>query len=87
MTTGDQTIHLATAGAGSREEPDAGLAWFTEQCMTNGAPLERYIANAERLGDYELARFFRRALAESDRAKLGERRRAPQRAGGERRRR
>jgi hypothetical protein len=86
MQAGDQAIHLAT-GAGSREEPDAGLAWFTEQCLTNGAPLERYIAHAERLGDQELAMFFRRALAESHRVKPGDRRRSPRRAGVDRRRR
>jgi hypothetical protein len=85
MATRDQTVHLAT-GAGSREEPDAGLAWFTQQCVTNGAPLERYIANAERIGDQELATFFRRALAESHRVGPGERRRRARRLGRERRR-
>ncbi len=48
-------------------EPDSGLVWFAEECMNNGAPLERYIVHAESLGDRELATFFRRALAESRR--------------------
>jgi hypothetical protein len=50
-----------------QSEPDAGLVWFAEECMNNGAPLERYIVNAERIGDRELAAFFRRVLAESRR--------------------
>lgn len=74
MATQERSLHLA-AGAGSRDEPDAGLRWFTEQCMNNGAPLERYIAHAEGLGDRELATFFRRALAESHRVRPGDRRR------------
>jgi hypothetical protein len=78
------TLHLAT-GAASRDEPDAGLAWFTEQCIQSGAPLERYIAHAERLGDEELATFFRRALAESHRVRPGDRRRSPRRRGDRRR--
>ena len=52
-------------------EPDAGLVWFAEECMNNAAPLERYIVNAERIGDRELAAFFRRALAESRRGLAG----------------
>jgi hypothetical protein len=79
-------LHLTASGAGSQEEPDAGLRWFTEQCMTNGAPLERYIAHAEGLGDQELATFFRRALAESHRVRPGDRRRWERRFRGERRR-
>ncbi len=69
----ERGLHLA-AGAGS-QEPDAGLLWFAEECMNNGAPLERYIAQAERIGDPELARFFRRALATSHEVRPGDRRR------------
>lgn len=54
--------------------------------MTNGAPLERYIAHAERIGDQELATFFRRALAQSNRASPGERRQSARRASPDRRR-
>ena len=85
MTTMERGLRLAV-GAGSREEPDAGLLWFTEQCMTNGAPLERYIADAERLGDRELATFFRRALAASHDVRAGDRRRWARRRGDRRRR-
>jgi hypothetical protein len=86
MAPAHRTLHLAP-GAGSGEESDAGLAWFSEQCITNGAPLERYIAHAERLGDEELAAFFRRALAESGRAHPDDRRRHALRGDGDRRRR
>jgi hypothetical protein len=91
MPAADRTLHLAP-GAGSLEGPDAGVAWFSEQCMTNGAPLERYVAHAERIGDQELATFFRRALAESNRAsptnrtRNSDRRRRTRRVGPERRR-
>ena len=66
-------------------EPDSGLVWFAEECMNNGAPLERYIVHAESLGDRELATFFRRALAESRRMRPGDRRRSSRR-GRDRRR-
>ena len=67
-------------------EPHSGLTWFAEECMNNGAPLESYIVNAERIGDRELATFFRRALAESRRVRPGDRRRWNRRVGGDRRR-
>lgn len=66
-------------------EPDSGLVWFAEECMNNGAPLERYIVHAESLGDRELATFFRRALAESRRMRPADRRRSSRR-GRDRRR-
>jgi hypothetical protein len=78
-------LHIAS-DAGSREEPDAGLVWFAEECMKTGAPLERYIAHAEGLGDQELATFFRRALAESHRVNPSDRRRSARRRGDRRRR-
>lgn len=67
-------------------EPDSGLQWFAEECMNNGAPLERYIVHAESIGDRELATFFRRALAESRRVRPGDRRRWSRRVHGDRRR-
>lgn len=85
MRTPGRGLHLA-GGAGEPAEPDAGLLWFSEQCMSNGAPLERYIADAERLGDRELARFFRRALAVCHDARPGDRRRRARRGGDRRRR-
>jgi hypothetical protein len=67
----------------SESEAHSGLAWFAEECVNNGAPLERYIVHAESIGDRELATFFRRALAESRRVR---RRRANRRSHGDRRR-
>jgi hypothetical protein len=67
-------------------EQHSGLVWFAEECMNNGAPLERYIVHAESIGDRELATFFRRALAESRRARPGDRRRSSRRGRGDRRR-
>jgi hypothetical protein len=74
MTTAERGLHLAV-GAGEPTPPDAGLLWFTEECMANGAPLESYIAHAERIGDRELAGFFRRALAACHEVRPGDRRR------------
>ena len=71
----------------SREEANPGLMWFTEECMSNGAPLESYIAQAERIGDRELAAFFRRVLAASDHVRPGDRRRWARRGRPDRRRR
>jgi hypothetical protein len=67
-------------------EPHSGLVWFAEECMNNGAPLERYIVHAESIGDRELATFFRRALAESRRVRPGDRRRWNRRGRADRRR-
>ncbi|HUA05051.1 MAG TPA: hypothetical protein VMB27_14200 [Solirubrobacteraceae bacterium] len=66
-------------------EPHSGLVWFAEECMNNGAPLERYIVHAESIGDRELATFFRRALAECRRVRPGDRRRWNRRARDRRR--
>jgi hypothetical protein len=71
----------------NRDETNAGLMWFTRECMTNGAPLESYIAQAERIGDHELAAFFRRAFAASHDVRPGDRRRWSRRGRPDRRRR
>lgn len=68
-------------------EPHSGLVWFAEECKNNGAPLERYIVHAESIGDRELATFFRRALAQSRRARPDDRRLRNRRAHSDRRRR
>jgi len=79
-------IHRDGADA-PEEEPHSGVIWFAEECMNNGAPLERYIIHAESIGDRELATFFRRALVECRRLRPGDRRRLTRRLHGDRRRR
>ena len=68
-------MHASLPGADGREETNTGLIWFTEECMNNGAPLESYVEHAERIGDHEMATFFRRALAHSRWVRPGDRRR------------
>jgi hypothetical protein len=46
-------------------DKDYNLIWFVEACLSNVLRLETYIADAERDGDSELARFFHRAQGES----------------------
>lgn len=47
------------------QDKDYNIIWFVEACLSNTLRLERYIADAERDGDTELAEFFRRARGES----------------------
>jgi len=49
---------------GTRDK-DYNIIWFTEACLSNALRLEGYIADAERDGDRELAEFFRKAQADS----------------------
>ena len=72
--------------ADAHQETNPGLIWFTEECLNNGAPLESYIEHAERIGDQELATFFRRALAHSRWVRPADRRRSARRASDRRRR-
>jgi hypothetical protein len=46
-------------------DKDYNLIWFTEQCLSNALRMEQYAQDAERNGDDELAKFFRRAQGES----------------------
>jgi hypothetical protein len=46
-------------------DKDYNVIWFTEQCLSNALRLEQFVQDAERAGDSELADFFRRAQAES----------------------
>jgi len=48
-------------------DKDYNIIWFTEAALSNALRLETYISDAERLGDEELAGFFRRAQAASRR--------------------
>jgi hypothetical protein len=81
-----QTNIQSAADTGTNER-HAGVVWFAEECVANGAPLESYVVQAESIGDRELATFFRRALAESRRVRPGDRRRLSRRGRGDRRRR
>jgi hypothetical protein len=69
------------------DERHAGMVWFAEECVANGAPLESYVIHAESIGDRELATFFRRALAESRRMRPDGRRSVTRRVHGDRSRR
>jgi hypothetical protein len=46
-------------------DKDYNIIWFVEACLSNALRLETYIGDAERVGDSELADFFRRAQHES----------------------
>ena len=80
-------MHTILHGLDGHAETNPGLIWFTEECMNNGARLESYIEHAERIGDQELATFFRRALAHSRWVRPGDRRRWARRSSRDRRRR
>ena len=47
------------------KDKDYNIIWFTEVCLSNALRLERYIQDAEREKDKELAEFFRKAQTES----------------------
>jgi hypothetical protein len=47
------------------KDKDYNIIWFTEACLNNALRMENYAQDAERDGDNELAKFFRRAQAES----------------------
>ncbi len=49
---------------GTRDK-DYNIIWFVEACLSNALRMETYVQDAERDGDDELARFFRRAQEES----------------------
>jgi hypothetical protein len=47
------------------KDKNYNIVWFTEQCLSNALRLQSYISDAERDGDNELAEFFRKAQADS----------------------
>lgn len=47
------------------KDKDYNIIWFTEACLSNALRMETYAQDAERDGDDELAKFFRRAQEES----------------------
>jgi hypothetical protein len=50
-----------------RQGENPGLVWIAEECRSNNVKLERLVRAAERAHDREVAAFFRRALAVSQR--------------------
>jgi hypothetical protein len=53
--------------ADSPEKQDSGIRWLAEQCRKNNVRLESLAHHAELAHDPELAAFFRRAQAVSQR--------------------
>jgi hypothetical protein len=47
------------------KDKDYNIIWFTQACLDNVLRLETYVQDAERDGDSELAKFFRKAQADS----------------------
>jgi hypothetical protein len=47
------------------KDKNYNLLWYTEQCLSNALRLEQYAQDAERDGDNDLAEFFKRAQAAS----------------------
>jgi hypothetical protein len=47
------------------KDKDYNLIWFAEQSLQNALRLQRYIEDAERDDDSELAEFFKRAQSAS----------------------
>jgi hypothetical protein len=58
------TIQDAGQITGTKDK-DYDIIWFTEACLSNALRLEQYAKDAEKAGDDELARFFRKAQEES----------------------
>lgn len=47
------------------KDKNYNLIWFTEQSLSNALRLQQYAEDAERDGDSDLAEFFKRAQATS----------------------
>ncbi|MDD9207135.1 hypothetical protein PU560_11765 [Georgenia sp. 10Sc9-8] len=61
-----------TGNVTGTKDKNYNLIWFTEACLSNALRLETYVQDAERDGDNELAEFFRKAQADSQKgAELG----------------
>ena len=60
MTGNEETGHVTGTA-----DKDYNIIWFTEACLSNALRLSQYIDDAQNAGDDELAMFFRRARAES----------------------
>lgn len=47
------------------KDKNYNIIWYVESCLSNALRLETYIGDAERDGDDELAKLFRKAQADS----------------------
>lgn len=54
-----------TGGVTGTKDKNYNIIWYTEACLSNALRLEEFINDAERDGDQELAEFFRKAQADS----------------------
>ena len=54
-----------TGGLTGTADKDYNIIWFNQACLDNVLRLGTYIQDAERAEDDELAEFFRRAQADS----------------------
>lgn len=54
-----------TGNVTGTKDKNYNLIWYTEACLSNALRLERYISDAERDGDTEVAELFRKAQADS----------------------
>jgi hypothetical protein len=55
----------AMSTTAARDTIDARTAWFARECERNGVRIEACVRSAERVGDREMAAFFRRAQREA----------------------
>ena len=59
------TSTTETGNVTGTKDKDYNLIWFVEACLSNVLRLEQYIQDADRDRDSELADFFRKAQADS----------------------
>ncbi|MFZ3573104.1 hypothetical protein ACOKM5_39870 [Streptomyces sp. BH097] len=59
------TTSVETGDVTGTLDKDYNLVWFVESCLSNALRLEKYIHDAERTQDKELAELFRKAQADS----------------------
>ena len=66
------TTETESNQAAGTKDQDYNVIWFTEACLANAKRLEQYIKDAQTAGNADLAEFFRKAQAESQKgADLG----------------
>jgi hypothetical protein len=53
-----------SSSAVATTDADPRVAWFAHACQQNGVRIAAYVQSAERVGDREMAEFFRLAQRE-----------------------